>query len=355
MKLFTIGPVQMYKRTLEIKKNQVPYFRTQDFSNLMLDIDKKFRECIKTDKSSKIVHLTASGSAALEATVINCFSKNDKILVVNGGSFGARFSKICDIYDIPHTDIVLEFGEILDEEKLKPFENKGYTGFLVNLHETSTGQLYNISLISDFCKKNHITLVVDAITTFLADNYNMDEMGIDVTIVSSQKGLAISPGMAWVIINKKTIEERVIKINSKSMYFDFKDYLNNIERGQTPFTPAIGIEYELDDMLTYLTENNVESRVDEVANRALYFRELLKGTDFSIPSFPISNAITPVILPENKAKDLFNWLWDNYEYHINPCGGKNAERMIRISHVGDLQNEDYDNLLKAMKNFFKEN
>jgi aspartate aminotransferase-like enzyme len=85
------------------------------------------------------------------------------------------------------------------------------------LHETSTGQLYDIKMISKFCKKNNMYLIVDAISTFLCDEYHMDENDIDVTIISSQKGLCVAPGMSMVAINSRILKERVMN-NNVSLY-----------------------------------------------------------------------------------------------------------------------------------------
>ena len=80
---------------------------------------------------------------------MNVFTPQDKVLVVNGGSFGHRFCQICEIHEIPYTEIRPNFGHDVTAEMLAPYEGKGYTGFLVNLDETSTGVLYNIQLINE--------------------------------------------------------------------------------------------------------------------------------------------------------------------------------------------------------------
>ena len=82
---------------------------------------------------------------------------------------------------------------------LNQYENKDYTMLFVNLHETHTGQLYDIKMLSEFCKRNNLLFVVDAISAFLADEYDMDKYGIDLTIISSQKGLCLSPGMSFCV------------------------------------------------------------------------------------------------------------------------------------------------------------
>ena len=353
MKLFTIGPVQMYQHTLDVRSKNVPYFRTPEFSDIMLDTDKKLKEISGTRQDSKSVYLTASGTAAMEAAVINCFSVRDKLIVINGGTFGMRFAKICDIYGIPHEDISLSFEEKLSYEHFERFEGKNFTGLLVNLDETSTGQLYDIILIRDFCKRNNLCLVADAISTFLCDPFNMDDFGIDVAILSSQKGLCLSPGLSIILLNNKTVMTRVAENNPKTLYFDFKDYFNNILRGQTPFTPAVGILYELYDMLNVLLEKGVENHLREIASRAAYFRSRVNEINTRLPGYPLANAITPIIFGNPIATDLFNYLKDNFGIFVNPCGGAMSDFMLRISHAGDLSINDYDILIDYIKKYYK--
>ena len=79
-KMFTVGPAQMYEHTLKVRSNVVPYFRTSEFSNLMKDNVAIMKKLLNSSQDSEIVILTASGSGAMEATVINCFDSNDKLL-----------------------------------------------------------------------------------------------------------------------------------------------------------------------------------------------------------------------------------------------------------------------------------
>ncbi len=353
MKLFTIGPVQMYQRTLDVQAKMVPYFRTQEFSNVMFRIDKAFKKIVGTSEESKVIYMTNSGTGAMEATIDNLFDKNDKLLIINGGTFGKRFVSLVDRHYIPYDEVTLTFGETLSYHHLEPFAKNHYSALLVNLDETSIGQLYDISLLSKFAKEHNMLLVVDAISTLFIDPYYMDKYGIDVTIVSSQKGLCLAPGISMVVLNQKALA-KMENIKANIAYFDFKDYLKNMERGQTPFTPAVGLLFELLEEVEYIANHGVEARVKEVEERAKYFRSKLVELNFLLPDYPLSNAVTPCILPEEYASELFAYLKDKHDIFINPCGGPYASRMIRVSHVGDLHKHDYDELIACIKQFQKE-
>lgn len=354
MKLFTVGPVQMYEHTLKERSKPIPYFRTDEFSKVMLETDEMLKELLHTSKDSKSIYLTASGSAAMEAVVFNCFNKNeDKLLVVVGGTFGKRFSQICEIHQIPHEDIILENNEVLNENHLSKYENSGITGFLVNLDETSTGQLYDIDMISSFCKRNNSYLIVDAISTFLCDEYYMDKWGIDATVLSTQKGLCLSPGMAIVTMNEKIVEEKVKKNNFPSLYFNFKDYMSNMERGQTPFTPAVGVVFEIYDMLKTIKQEGLSNRLKKIDNLAKIYRKNIIADGITLPKYPLSNAITPTVLEKPVAMDIFNEIKNNYDMFVNPTGGVNANHVLRIAHVGDLNEDDMIEISSKIKELYK--
>ena len=187
---FTVGPVMSCEEVRTIGAEQVPYFRTPEFSKIMFENENLMKKFAKADENARVVFLTGSGTAAMEAAVINVFDTKDKVLIVNGGSFGQRFVKICQIHQIPYTEIKLEIGKKLTQEMLDQYDGKDYTGFLVNIHETSTGVHYDPVMISEFCKKNNMFLLVDAISSFLADEFDMEKLGVDLMLTGSQKALA---------------------------------------------------------------------------------------------------------------------------------------------------------------------
>lgn len=170
---FTVGPVQIQEDILELGKEQVPYFRTDEFSALMKENEKTILSLFDAPENSRSIFMTGSGTSSMEAGVMNFFTAKDKVLVVNGGSFGERLAELCEIHEIPYTQIKLQSGKPLTEEILGSYENKGYTGFLVQLCETSTGVRYDMNMIGDFCRRNNMFLFVDAVSGFLADEISM--------------------------------------------------------------------------------------------------------------------------------------------------------------------------------------
>lgn len=345
---FTVGPVMSSEAVCAIGAEQVPYFRTAEFSATMKENEALMTQFTKASEGSRVVFITGSGTASMEATVMNVFTPTDKVLVVNGGSFGHRFVQLCEIHDIPHTEIALEMGHKLTAEHLAPYEGQGYTGFLVNLDETSTGVLYDIHLISQFCHRNNIFLVVDSISSFLADPFNMQALGVDVMITGSQKALACPPGISIIVLAPQAVE-RVCSREVKSMYFNLKDALKNGERGQTPFTPAVGILRQINARLKEIeAAGGVESENQRIAALAADFREKIKALPLTIVSQSLSNAVTPLHPHHVSAYDIFLKLKDEYNIWVCPNGGDMADKVFRVGHLGALTPADNTTLVAAL-------
>ena len=346
---FTVGPVQSSEAVRKIGANQVPYFRTQEFSDVMLENEKLMKEFSNSSEDSKVVFLTGSGTASMEATVMNTLSKDDKVLIVNGGSFGQRFVDICEIHEIPHDVIKLESGKALKKEHLDKYENSGYTAFLVNVHETSTGVLYNMDLISDFCKRNNLFLIVDAISSFLADDFQMEKWGVDVMITGSQKALACPPGISIIVLSQRAIE-KVSDSKVKTLYFNLKSALKDAERGQTPFTPAVGILLQINQRLRDIKEAGGQiSEQEKIGSQAKDFRDRIKDLPFEIVSESLSNAVTPLRALTNSAYEIFLVLKDEYGIWVTPNGGELRDTIFRVGHIGELTIEDNTKLIEAFE------
>ena len=353
---FTVGPVQMEEVIRESGAEEIPYFRTPEFSALMKENEALMTEFMKAEEGSRALFLTGSGTSAMEAAVMNLFTKEDRLLIVNGGSFGARFVKICQVHKIPYEEITLSSGQALTAEHLAPYEGtKSFTGFLVNVHETSTGVHYDMELISRFCREHGLWLVVDAISSFLADEFLMEKWGVDLVLTGSQKALALPPGIAVLVLNRRAVK-RVEENQVESLYFDLKEYVKDGLRGQTPFTPAVGILIQMNARLRGIKKRGLNAEQDRIRELAEDFRAKIEELPFEIVSEALSNAETPLhptgVDSEGNpvsAYRIFQILKDEYGIFICPNGGALAETVFRVGHIGNLTKEDNDKLIAAWK------
>lgn len=347
---FTIGPVMAEEEVLAIGAEQIPYFRTEEFSALMLENERYMLKYAKAGEDARAVFMTGSGTLSMEAAVMNLFTTEDSVLVIDGGSFGHRFVEMLEIHGIPHTIIRPEFGHGVTMEQLELFEGKRYTGFLVNLDETSVGVLYDIQMISDFCKRNGIFLVVDSISSFLCDPFNMKELDVQAMITGSQKALACPPGVSIIVLSETAVK-RIYRNRPKIMYLDLKLALKNQDRGQTPFTCAVGTLMQINTRLKQIeTRGGVEAENIRIGHLANYFREKIKLFPFEITSSSLPNAVTPLRpITGRSAYEIFLTLKEEYGIWVCPNGGELKEKIFRVGHIGALTESDYDTLIAAIK------
>lgn len=346
---FTVGPVQSSEAVRAIGAEHVPYFRTAEFSAIMLENERLIKKFAHTTDDSRVVFMTCSGSGGMETAIMNTLTKDDKALVVNGGSFGERFVELLTLHQIPFTEIKLEHGKALKPKHLAPYEGKGYTAFLLQKHETSTGVHYDINLVSDFCKRNGCFLIVDTISTFLTDPFDMAALDAGVMITGSQKALACPPGIAVMALAPSALE-RIEKTKCCCQYLDLKLALKNQERGQTPWTPAVGVLLQINQRLKEIdAAGGDEAEIARAAELASYFRNKLKehNLPFEIISESLSNAVTPLHPTTQSAFEIFLKIKDEYGMWICPNGGDMKDTVFRVGHLGYLHKEDYDKLIAA--------
>ena len=347
---FTVGPVMSEEGIRAIASEQIPYFRTPEFSAVMLENEKLICEFMGAPALSRAVFLTGSGTSAMEAAISGALDRSDRVLVVSGGSFGERFCEILAFYGIEHTPIFCDAGKTLKAEQLAPFEGKGYTAFVVNLGETSTGILYDLPLISEFCKRNGLFLIVDAISSFLCDELDMKKYGVNVALTGSQKALALAPGISILCLDSEALA-RINRISPKSYYLDLRKHLSNMERGQTPFTPAVSVLLQLNCRLKGIAARGgaAEER-KRTAALARYFRERIGDLPLTPFAETPSNAVTSLRLNDESksAYTVFEVLKDEYGMFICPSGGSLKNKIFRVGHIGDLHFDDYDRLIAAL-------
>jgi aspartate aminotransferase-like enzyme len=206
--------------------------------------------------------------------------------------------------------------------------------FLCQHHETSTGQLFDLKRISDICHRYEVSLVVDVISSFLAEELNMDELGIDICVTSTQKGLNIPPGLSVLFFSKRLDD---YLFNHKGYYWDFDENFSNLRRGQTPFSPATILYLQLNARLKQLmAEGGEKKNIEEVHHRAMFFRKLCKEYGWVVPAETPSYAVTGFQTKDDSSRKVFKGLIDKYDTYIMPGS---IPGFYRVSHMG-LQSDE---------------
>lgn len=324
------------------------YMRTDAFSEINKESEKLLLELIHCTGGRSIIY-TGSGTGAMSAVVENYCTTKKKAFVIDGGSFGHRWFQLCKYYGVPVVDYTVPFAKDIDYSDLeKRVAVEQPDVFLCQHHETSTGQLFNLKEISRICHKYNVSLVVDVISTFLAEELNMDELDIDICITSTQKGLNIPPGLS-VLFFSKNLDGYTF--NHKGYYWDFDNNFSNLKRGQTPFSPATILYLQLHARLKQLqAEGGERKNIEEVKHRALYFRGLCKKYGWDVPAENPSMAITGFQTSDTVERKVFKGLIAKYDTFIMPGS---VPGFYRVSHMGLQTDKELDQLAERIATFLK--
>lgn len=321
---------------LGIAAGQIPYMRTQWFSNLMLDNERMLLNAISC-RNGKVIFLTSSGTGAMEAVVQNYVAAQGKAFVIDGGSFGHRWVQLCQYHGVPCRSMQVPFAQDIDYDLLeKQVAEYRPQVFLCQHHETSSGQLFNLEKISAICRKYSASLVVDVISSFLAEHLDMDSLGIDIAVTSSQKGLNVPPGAALLFLSENALSKEFRRAN---YYCDFQENLDNLKRGQTPFSPATTIFMQIHERMRRNMEKGIDGVIETTRQKALYFRTLCKEYGWEVPAANPSNAITGFFV--NRNSDILCAELQKRDVSIMPCG---KPGYFRVSHMGADSKADLEQL-----------
>ncbi|MBQ3750941.1 MAG: alanine--glyoxylate aminotransferase family protein [Bacteroidales bacterium] len=328
---------------MKIGSQPFMYMRTDKFSEINKESEQILLDLIHCKDGRTIIY-TGSGTGAMSAVVENYCTTKKKAFVIDGGSFGHRWFQLCEYYNVPVVDYTVAFAKDIDYEDLeRNVAAEKPDVFLCQHHETSSGQLFNLHAISQICHKYNVSLVVDVISTFLAEELDMDELGIDICITSTQKGLNIPPGLSILFFSKQLND---YKFNHRGYYWDFDDNFNNLKRGQTPYSPATILYLQLHARLKQLQAEGGEfMNIENVRHRALYFRKLCQKYKWKVPAENPSMAITGFQTMDSAERFVFKGLIEKYDTYIMPSA---VMGFYRVSHMGLQTDEELDMLAKRI-------
>lgn len=344
-----VFPGNINKRISEIGGGEIPYMRTSQFSEINLESERILLELIHCSDGKAIIY-TGSGTGAMSAVVENYAKTKSKAIAINGGSFGARWVSMCNYYNVPVIDFKVPFTHDMDYEAFEKTVSEQKPDILLcQHHETSSGVLYDLKRISDICHRYNVSMVVDVISSFLAEELNMDELGIDICITSTQKGLNIPPGLSILFLSSRLND---YEFAHNGYYWDFKDNLDNLRRGQTPFSPATLIYLQLNERLRQLkAEGGERKNIEDVHHRAEVFRNECRKYGWDMPAENPSYAITAIQTKDTAERVIFNGLIERYDTFIMP-GGKPG--YYRISHMGLGSDQEWIELAARIHELEKE-
>jgi len=342
----------MFPDILKLGSMQIPYPRTKSFSEVLLKLEVALLGLVSAPLGSRAVFLTGSGTAAMEATILNFIGPRNLAAVVNGGAFGQRFVDILNRHSRRVHEVKVDRDTLGDGYALATVPN-GVTALFINGHETSIGHLYDLDATRRFCQDRDCLHIVDAIGLFATDRLDMTKSEIDILIISANKGLAVAPGISMIVLSSKALS-RIIA-HPATYYLDINAMLSDGLRGQTPFTPAIGVLLQLNQRLETLASKGIGISIIKAAKLARYFRTNITRLPLRAYSQSMPNAMTAleVFGARISARAIVNLLDVHYDLVVAPNGGSIGESVFRVAHMGNLRISDVDRLIKALTKILK--
>lgn len=302
----------------------------------------------------------ASGTGALEATVVNFLSPGDPVLIVSIGFFGDRFGEIAERFGADVTWLKLDWGTAATPKVVAEAMDKApkpFKAVLLTHNETSTSVVNPVREIARVVKDRGALLLVDAVSGLAAMPLPMDEWEIDAVATASQKALMVPPGIGLVAV-KETAWEAVEQAKMPRYYWDFKLARKFQSRNQNPYTPPVTLLYGLDAALDMIFAEGMDSFFE----RHKRVRDLLRdgvremGLELFVPDDNIAScSLTAIKVPNGiHGGDLIRQLRN--KYRIEVAGGQEHLRgkIIRISHMGYIYESDMLLTLTALRNALKD-
>jgi len=334
--LLAPGPTPVPSDVLLAMAAPIIHHRSPDFVPV-IDSAKKGLQWLYQTKNDVLI-ICSTGTGGMVGTVNNFFNRDDKVLVINGGKFGERWTNICRAYGLNVEEIVVEWGYAVKpevvEEKLK--KDKDIKGVFVQASETSTGVYHDIKALASVVKKYSDTLfVVDAISALVAHDLRTDEWGIDVMIGGSQKGVMLPPGMAFVSVSDKAWA-RAETSKLPKFYFNFRKERANLAKNQTNFTSPVTLIIGLNESLKMLRAEGLENVFKRHATLANATRKAVQAIGLEIyPRESPSNSVTAIMSPPGiDGQAIYKNLRE--KYGITAAGGQDKAKgkIFRIAHLG---------------------
>lgn len=348
------GPTPCPDDVLQAMSRQMINHRGPEFAQIIGRITDALKALFET--KNDVLTLTSAGTGALESAVVNTLSPGDRALCVSIGVFGDRFADIGRTYGVAVETISFPMGTAADPEQIASALKKdpAYKAVMVTHNETSTGVTNDLGAIAGAVRsvRPDILLLVDAISSLGSVPLPIDAWDLDVVFTGSQKGWMVPPGMAMVAVSSRAWEAAAAA-KIPRYYFDYRKAKSYLEKGQTPWTPAVSVYFAMDVALRALQAEglkNIHERHARIGKqtrdgvRALGLRLLVDDERVA------SNTVTAVRVPEGVEGPTLNKLLRE-EYQTVLGGGQGAltGKIFRIGHLGLVSEPDIAACLDALR------
>jgi len=345
------GPTPCPEEVLQAVGRQMINHRGPEFIELLNSVTGKLKQVFQT--KNDVFILTGSGTGGLEAGVVNILSPGDKVLAVSIGVFGDRWVQIAQAFGAEVVPLRPEWGKAAEPDEIRKAlkADPAIKAVMVTHNETSTGVTNDLKAISAAVKEFDKLLLVDAISSLGSIELPVDEWQCDITITGSQKGWMVPPGLAMVSVSPQAWQA-YNQARMPRFYWDFGKAKSYLEKGQTPWTPAVSIFFGLDvalDMMLKEGMSNIAARHARVGKAA---RDGVKA--LGLPLFAdearASNTVTAVAAAKGLEIKKLNKIMRE-EHDVVLAGGQSKldGKIFRIGHLGLVSEDDIAKVMSALR------
>jgi len=298
--------------------------------------------------------LTCSGTGAMEAAIVNTCSPGDLVLSCSIGVFGDRFAKIAAAFGAQVEKMDIEWGKAADpkrlQERLKKDGERKIKAVLVTHNESSTGVTNDLEAIAKVVREHGALLLVDAVSSLAAIDLKTDAWGVDIVASASQKALMNPPGLGFV-----SVSERAWKAYETAkmprFYMDVKAAKDYLERGQTPWTPALPQIFGLQVSLRTILSEGLKASFERHRRMGKAVRDGVAAMGLQLFADPAraSNTVTAIISPDGiTPAAIRKHLLEKYSVVLAGGQQKLMDSIFRIGHMGYVSEAEVIACLAAL-------
>jgi len=352
-KLFIPGPTEVRKEILKAQAQWMIGHRSKDFGDLNKRACEKTKQALAT--KNHVMWFTSSGTGCMEGALRNVVT--GKILHTVNGAFSDRWFKISKACGKQANSIAAEWGKAIKPEMIDAeLSRGGYQALAVTQNETSTGVRNPIEDIAGLVRSKYpdVLILVDAVSSLMGDWFDIDGLGLDIVVASSQKAVALPPGLAVAIVSQRALD-KCRTVPDRGYYFDYDAMLKRYEKDfQTPTTPAISLFWALDLELDSILKEGMPNRYRRHVEMAKFTREWANRyfKVFPEPGYE-SVTLTTVANTRNIAVKDLNGELGKRGMQISNGYGDLKEKTFRIAHMGDLTMADMKEVTAAIVDVLK--
>jgi aspartate aminotransferase-like enzyme len=329
--------------------------RSDEFEALFAKVEGQLQGLFETD--SRVYIVAASGSALHEAAMRN--GVRGRVLNFVNGAFSQRWYDTalgCDKeairVDVTWNEAVKP--ELVAQELSRALEDGPVDAVTVVHNETSTGVISPVGDIAQVVRRlSPATLVmVDAVSSFAGTRIPFDEWDLDLCLTSSQKALAMPPGLAFCAVHDRVLD-RAVDVRSRGWYFDFLNLEKALKRNTTPSTPAISLMRAASAQLDRIEAEGPEARFARHAHLAQIAQEwaTVHGFDLAAEAGYRSPTVTNVTNSRGIDVSALNRYLAAVDMEISDGYGVFKGKAFRIAHMGEVSEADLGRLFAAMDDF----